>query len=77
MAAGGVAPAALNAANEVAVAEFIAGRLPFLAISRVVENTLAGLKNFEPLSLDDVLQADAEARRLAHHFLSSPRNLSF
>ncbi len=76
MAAGGVAPAVFNAANEVAVAEFIAGRLPFLAISRVVENTLAGLKNFEPHSLDEVLQVDAEARRLAHQALSPSAPLS-
>jgi 1-deoxy-D-xylulose-5-phosphate reductoisomerase len=76
MAAGGVAPAVFNAANEVAVAEFIAGRLPFLAISRVVDQTLAGLKNFEPHTLDEVLHADAEARRLAHQTLSTPASLS-
>ena len=72
MAAGGVAPAVYNAANEVAVARFIAGQLPFLAISRVVEQTLAGLKNFEPHTLDEVLQADAEARRLALQAATSP-----
>ncbi|MBA4137555.1 MAG: 1-deoxy-D-xylulose-5-phosphate reductoisomerase [Opitutus sp.] len=76
MAAGGVAPAVFNAANEVAVAEFIAGRLPFLAISRVVEQSLAGMKNFEPTTLDEVLQADAEARRLAHQNLFSPASFS-
>ncbi|MBA3849277.1 MAG: 1-deoxy-D-xylulose-5-phosphate reductoisomerase [Opitutus sp.] len=75
MASGGVAPAVYNAANEVAVAEFIAGRLPFLAISRIVEQTLAGLKNFEPHTLDDVLQADAEARRLARQATTTPLSL--
>lgn len=72
MATGGVLPAAFNAANEVAVAEFLAGRLPFLAISRVVEQVLAGLRNFEPHTLDEVLQADAEARRIARGHLLAP-----
>jgi len=72
MLAGGVAPAIYNAANEVAVAAFLAGHVPFLAIPRIVEQTLASLRNFDPHSLDDVLHADTEARRLAHHFLASP-----
>ena len=66
MAAGGVAPAVFNAANEVAVAEFIAGRVPFLAISRIVEHALGAVPNLEPATLDAVLDADAAARRAAH-----------
>lgn len=65
MRAGGVAPAAYNAANEVAVTEFLAGRLPFLAIPRVVEEVLSSIKNFEPSDLPSVLELDREARRLA------------
>ena len=65
MRAGGTAPAAYNAANEVAVAAFLDGRIPFLAISKVVEQTLGRLKSSEPTSLADVLSVDAEARRLA------------
>jgi len=65
MAHGGVTPAVYNAANEIAVAAFLAGRLPFLAISRVVEQTLAAIANFEPTDLDQVLAIDAEARRVA------------
>jgi 1-deoxy-D-xylulose-5-phosphate reductoisomerase len=65
MSVGGVAPAVFNAANEVAVAAFLAERIPFLAIPAVVEHTLDHLKNFEPDSLPAVLSADAEARRLA------------
>ncbi|HEX2099527.1 MAG TPA: 1-deoxy-D-xylulose-5-phosphate reductoisomerase, partial [Candidatus Synoicihabitans sp.] len=65
MRAGGVAPAIYNAANEVAVAAFLAGNLPFLAISRVVEQTLETLTNFEPADLPAVLALDAEARRTA------------
>jgi len=65
MAAGGVAPAIFNAANEMAVAAFLAGRIPFLAISRVVEQTLTLSANFDPLDLPAVLEADAAARRTA------------
>ncbi len=61
----GVAPAVLNAANEIAVAAFLGERIPFLAISGVVEQTLARCSNFEPSDLPAVLAADAEARRVA------------
>lgn len=69
MHAGGLAPAIYNAANEIAVAAFLAGRLPFLAISTVVEQTLAHVTNREPVRLEEVLAADAEARRAAKAFL--------
>ena len=65
MAAGGVAPAVFNAANEVAVAAFLQNRVPFLAIPRIIDKTLAAVKNFEPGSLDEVLATDAAARRAA------------
>jgi 1-deoxy-D-xylulose-5-phosphate reductoisomerase len=65
MSAGGVSPAVYNAANEVAVAGFLAGEIPFLAIPRVVEHTLQALNNFEPSDLPAVLGADAEARQIA------------
>lgn len=65
MSAGGVAPAVLNAANEIAVAAFLAGRIPFLAIPQLVEHTLDRIRNFEPADLAAVLAIDAEARRLA------------
>jgi 1-deoxy-D-xylulose-5-phosphate reductoisomerase len=65
MAAGGVAPAIYNAANELAVAAFLAGRIPFLAIPMVVEKTLAATTNFEPSDLSAVLNVDADARRKA------------
>jgi 1-deoxy-D-xylulose-5-phosphate reductoisomerase len=61
----GVAPAILNAANEVAVDAFLRGRIPFLAISRAVEQTMGRCANFEPNDLPAVLAADAEARRIA------------
>jgi len=65
MAAGGVAPATYNAANELAVAAFLAGRLPFLAIPQVIDQCLQSSANFEPADLDAVMEADASARRAA------------
>jgi 1-deoxy-D-xylulose-5-phosphate reductoisomerase len=65
MEAGGITAAVFNAANEVAVQAFLEGKLPFLAISRVVEQTLAETRNFEPADLPSVMAADAEARRFA------------
>jgi len=65
MAAGGIAPAIFNAANELAVAAFLAARIPFLAIPRVVEQSLASIANFEPTDLPAVLAVDAESRRVA------------
>jgi 1-deoxy-D-xylulose-5-phosphate reductoisomerase len=62
---GGAAPAIYNAANEVAVAAFLGGRLPFLGIPRVVEATLAALACASDRDLPAVLAADAEARGFA------------
>ncbi|OYY90278.1 MAG: 1-deoxy-D-xylulose-5-phosphate reductoisomerase [Sphingomonas sp. 28-66-16] len=63
--AGGARPAILNAANEVAVAAFLAGRIGFLEIAAIVADTLAGYDPVAPETLDGVLAVDAEARRLA------------
>jgi len=63
--AGGTAPAALNAANEIAVEAFLARRLPFTAIAAVIEDTLAASRTSPAADLSAVLAADAEARRLA------------
>jgi len=65
MAAGGVAPAIYNAANEVAVSAFLDSRLPFLAIPEIVEQTLEAVPNFEPNELQAVLETDLQARRVA------------
>ncbi|AOS46476.1 1-deoxy-D-xylulose 5-phosphate reductoisomerase [Lacunisphaera limnophila] len=70
MHAGGTAPAIFNAANEVAVAAFLAGRVPFLAIPRIVEHTLSRLPAVEPNSLAAVLNVDQEARVTATAHLS-------
>jgi 1-deoxy-D-xylulose-5-phosphate reductoisomerase len=71
MTAGGVAPAIYNAANELAVAAFLEGRIPFLAIPRVVEHTLQSIRNFEPADLPAVVAADAESRHVTASHLKS------
>ena len=63
--AAGTAPALLNAANEVAVAAFLDKQISFLSIPRVIEAVLNTLQVNTVSSLDDVLAADAEARRAA------------
>ena len=55
----------LNAANEIAVEAFLAGRLAFLGIAEVVEKCLTWLADEPVESLDDVYECDAEARRFA------------
>ncbi len=70
MTAGGTAPAAYNAANEIAVAAFLDGRIPFLAIPRIVEQTLAKVKISEPERLEQVLASDADARTVAAGLLA-------
>jgi 1-deoxy-D-xylulose-5-phosphate reductoisomerase len=71
MEAGGGASAIFNAANEVAVAAFLDGRVSFLAIPRIIEQTLQNVANFEPADLAAVLALDADARRVATRLLSS------
>ncbi|HVL36444.1 MAG TPA: 1-deoxy-D-xylulose-5-phosphate reductoisomerase [Burkholderiales bacterium] len=65
LAAGGTAPAVLNAANEVAVEAFLAGRLPFTAIAPVIEHTLQSAAAGGAGSLAEILEADAAARAKA------------
>lgn len=68
--AGGVWPAVFNAANEIAVDAFLNQRIGFLEISKIIENTLAKTENFEPDSLDQVLNTDLQARRTASTLLN-------
>ena len=65
LAAGGTAPAVLNAANEVAVSAFLQRRVGFLSIPAIVEETLAALPAIPAVSLDALHDADAAARRHA------------
>jgi 1-deoxy-D-xylulose-5-phosphate reductoisomerase len=63
--AGRTMPCVLNAANEVAVATFLDGQLPFLGIPEVVERTLNAIEAAEARDLDELTAIDAEARRVA------------
>jgi 1-deoxy-D-xylulose-5-phosphate reductoisomerase len=60
---GGSAPAVLNAANEVAVARFLGGNIPFTDISRLVEAALAENSRPAPQTIEDVLSIDEDVRR--------------
>jgi 1-deoxy-D-xylulose-5-phosphate reductoisomerase len=62
---GGALPCALNAADEVAVAAFLERKLPFLGIPEVVEKVLGRMPRLKLQKMDEVLSADAEARRMA------------
>ncbi|KQN26224.1 1-deoxy-D-xylulose 5-phosphate reductoisomerase [Sphingomonas sp. Leaf33] len=63
--AGGARPAILNAANEVAVAAFLAGTIGFLEIAAIVADTMDSYDPGAPDTLDAVLEVDAGARRIA------------
>ncbi|HEY0622140.1 1-deoxy-D-xylulose-5-phosphate reductoisomerase [Sphingomonas sp.] len=65
LAAGGARPAVLNAANEVAVAAFLARRIGFLEIAAIVSDTLERYDPAAPETLDQLLAIDAEARAIA------------
>ena len=69
IAEGGAAPAVLNAANEVAVASFLAGQIAFSRIAALVEETLARAEFAAPQTLSDVLEVDREARAQAGDLL--------
>ena len=62
---GGETPTILNAANEIAVAAFLDGRIGFLDIAYIVEKTLDALNSLPIRSIDDVFEVDGQARRLA------------
>ena len=69
--AGGTTPAILNAANEVAVAAFLAGTLPFIEIARVIDQVLEALPGTPADTLEQVLDADGQARRTAQRMMGS------
>ena len=68
---GGSAPTILNASNEEAVAGFLAEKVGFPDIARIVEETLEKMSGSEIRSVDDVLMVDAEARRVARDLMST------
>ena len=68
---GGAAPAIFNAANEVAVAKFLAGRMTFAEIAVSVASALDALSDLPANSLEALLSADAQARRFVNSRYSS------
>jgi 1-deoxy-D-xylulose-5-phosphate reductoisomerase len=69
--AGGSATCTLNAADEVAVEAFLQGRIGFLAISEIVQETLARMPARTPHSIGDILEQDKESRVLARELASA------
>jgi len=69
--AGGALPAVLNAANEIAVAAFLARRIGFLDISAIVERTLSGYSGTQPQNIADILEADRVARADVQRLMES------
>ena len=67
---GGTHCIALNAADEVAVAAFLEGRIPFLGIPRTIEKVLAATPEAHPATIAEVLAADREARERARQMLA-------
>ncbi|MFZ0636951.1 MAG: 1-deoxy-D-xylulose-5-phosphate reductoisomerase [Candidatus Acidiferrales bacterium] len=71
---GGPLPSALNAADEEAVAAFLQRKLAFWQIAAVIEKVLERMPGRAMHSIDDVLEADAEARRLAREEIQRRKN---
>jgi 1-deoxy-D-xylulose-5-phosphate reductoisomerase len=69
---GGTYPCAYNAANEVAVSAFLEGRLPFQGIPALVGETLGAVDGAPARDEDDLIEADAAARRVAEGEVSAP-----
>ena len=69
IAVGGTAPAALNAANEVAVAAFLAGELPFTGIAAVAEEVLGRVAVRPGRSLEEIRDVDEQGGRLARRWV--------
>jgi 1-deoxy-D-xylulose-5-phosphate reductoisomerase len=70
---GGSAACTLNAADEIAVEAFLAGRIPFPAIAGTVEETLARQPGREPATIEEIVSIDGESRELAKQILTESR----
>lgn len=68
---GGVKPAVLNAANEVAVDQFLSGRIEFLAIPEIVADTMGKIEDGDELDLQAILAADRQARNVAMEIITA------
>ncbi|QSA98010.1 1-deoxy-D-xylulose-5-phosphate reductoisomerase [Methylococcus sp. EFPC2] len=68
---GGTMPAILNAANEVAVASFLEARIRFTAIPEIIDHTMQSLSVQRAESIEEVLEADHQARVIAHDYIAT------
>ncbi len=68
---GGVAPAVLNAANEVAVDAFLNESVSFLQLPNIIENTLNEVKNYHASDLPTIIEADKVAREVAQKLIAN------
>ena len=68
---GGTASCIVNAADEIAVSAFLEGRIGFPAIARVVEETLASMPLKDAAGVDEILEVDADARRVARNLIAT------
>ncbi len=68
---GGVSPAVLNAADETAVKAFLKKRIKFTDIPKIIESVLHEVSGYDNPSLDDIMRADAEARRAAERIIGT------
>ena len=69
---GGSAPVVLNAANEVAVAAFLEGKIGFTRIAELIERALDTVAHSEPKTVDDCVAVDDDARRIARALVDAP-----
>ena len=69
--AGGSATCTLNAADEVAVEAFLQGRIGFLAVSELVQETLSRVPNRTPRTVGDILEIDEESRHVARRLVAA------
>lgn len=68
---GGVAPAVMNAANEIAVQGFLDRRIGFLDIIKIVDRTLCKYPTLRAKTIEEICEVDSESRRLAEEFMVS------
>lgn len=68
---GGLYPTAVNGANEAAVALFLKGKITFLQIAQLVEEALENARAHENFTVEDIFEADREARELVHKLKGS------
>ena len=73
---GGNMPCILNAANEIVVAGFLENKIGFLSMSEIIEETMEEVKFITSPNLEDFIQTDSEARRIATKHLNTRDNLA-